>query len=893
MEAIKTLDSFYFPFAVTGEQETQIRALTQKVVVFGHGSHPHPVLHCEREIGEATMIAVIRTQGFSEQILDVGANPNRHSKYGRGNVWSCCPTLTHEDVHRRANTKSLLMCECLYPSCSCVVPTSVMFVHSLYYIDKHIFLKAVRESGVPHYALIHPFPGEYGEFHGEATYNVGKDGVCVMQVVGNSSAYKHNDLSYLYESSGEAGVCWTIIKTVGSAIIVKFLPDSGIRTIRTGNFLRSVGPKMVYDHARSPLVDVGNGEMVPLSIIQDGKVHYDTLVGDRAAKDLEIRKWVKSTMKNSQVAVSLQGYKKVYDTIVEQIVPHDSYSWAQLTVAGKFCLCFTVYFMFYNLYPPIEQIFLLTWDWQWKVYTIIICLKGVSILGKLISFNFPELWKKQAVIKDWAVEFALSVPKFRCDASFILGHFSRKSRWSPLYRYGPCVGSCVPYVHADTPYNEQVAIKGRAIKEVPKPRPELWYALEHYFLAEWRESMASSLGSYKRMSFEEWNSRFRNKPGKFGRHLRAQARLSAGASVVSLEACTSTAFVKREKLIASEPGGKQPRLIQAPSDLHKVVLGPFIVSVTRFFQDFFDIRNKIYFAIGGDASVYGQWFQNHWCYEQFVECDFSRFDSTISTQALRFEQLVYGMFSPTDLEKTVLAKQLVRRVRSSHGHVFTVPATRGSGDPNTTCGNTLICGMAMAYAFNVAGVKDFKIIVGGDDSVVALNGEVDLKLISVVLNGLGFVPEMKLCTIEQVTFYSSVPVRTEEGCILTPKLGKTLVKFGYSVVPHPSPSYWLKQVATGGMALFHHIPFMFSLFENLRRQTSNSTRKGEPVAEWSFQVSKRHNASSLTYGFLNARYGLSYLDVMELKGYLGTLPQKGVMDHPLIDRILAVDGDRE
>jgi hypothetical protein len=98
---------------------------------------------------------------------------------------------------------------------------------------------------------------------------------------------------------------------------------------------------------------------------------------------------------------------------------------------------------------------------------------------------------------------------------------------------------------------------------------------------------------------------------------------------------------------------------------------------------------------------------NHFLFEN----DYTQFDSTISSHALKAEFDIYDAFGVKccklpmlnnpmiNWAKYVLNSQLYTIGYDGFGNLYELEGNRKSGDPNTSCGNTIVNGLANAYVF--------------------------------------------------------------------------------------------------------------------------------------------------------------------------------------------------
>jgi len=102
-------------------------------------------------------------------------------------------------------------------------------------------------------------------------------------------------------------------------------------------------------------------------------------------------------------------------------------------------------------------------------------------------------------------------------------------------------------------------------------------------------------------------------------------------------------------------------------------------------------------------------------------------DASVSAEGQTSEIQMYQRSGAGTYQMVVLREQIKLRGRTSHGHKYTVNGGRASGVPNTGCGASWLNIVALVDTLNSMGLvleRDYRIIVNGDDSVVAIRIEV-------------------------------------------------------------------------------------------------------------------------------------------------------------------------
>ncbi len=183
-------------------------------------------------------------------------------------------------------------------------------------------------------------------------------------------------------------------------------------------------------------------------------------------------------------------------------------------------------------------------------------------------------------------------------------------------------------------------------------------------------------------------------------------------------------FVKVEKYWLYVKMGRISRPIQPRSLEYRAYVGKYISAIERDMKSWVIPGQAFPFVAKGACSEkLASLFLKKW--ELFAEpvtfgLDMSKFDSTITAELKKLENLVFAAIPSTWLYRGLLALQeKSHRWRLPKGFAErkfnTKSVFRCSGDPQTGCGNTLLMGVLVTTVF--AGVK-IEIFANGDDTNV-------------------------------------------------------------------------------------------------------------------------------------------------------------------------------
>jgi hypothetical protein len=307
------------------------------------------------------------------------------------------------------------------------------------------------------------------------------------------------------------------------------------------------------------------------------------------------------------------------------------------------------------------------------------------------------------------------------------------------------------------------------------------------------------------------------------------------------------------------------------------------------------VQSPLCFASGLDANDIGSWMEGRDT-QVLYENDFSRFDRTISSRALDVERRIYEGCGLSGPALQVFLRQYNTCGVGAHNISYDINATRKSGDPNTTIGNSIINLLVSTFAATKAmgfGIKRdpstiVNLLVGGDDSIVQPYFPLDADVFEHVFVQLGFSPKLVSTSYPEVSFFSARFLPTSTGYVLTPKLGRVLAKCGHSVQPQNNVKGWLQGVARGNKAIFNHVSFINELFSNVIRKTQGA----KPVVvsnEHSLKVRLASEMNENTHLFLAMVYDLSIEDILSLDELLGNCAIDQVISNKIITKIMEKD----
>lgn len=303
---------------------------------------------------------------------------------------------------------------------------------------------------------------------------------------------------------------------------------------------------------------------------------------------------------------------------------------------------------------------------------------------------------------------------------------------------------------------------------------------------------------------------------------------------VTAKDATVSTFVKREKtflLFDTRFGGKAdpvPRPIQPRKPRYRFELGRFIVPIEKeLFRGINRVFRHTAVAKGLDLAARAAVLREHWLHFRnpvALKVDAHRFDAHIRESALRYEHSFYvSMIGENDRDELakLLQWQLKYRIKGlcRQGKFVATGRVRGTGDPNTGCGNTLLA-CSMWWSFFDEMQVGFRYLGDGDDGIIILESEHAPAIMAAIprwFSTLGMVmtvlgPER---IFERILFCGCRPVLTSAGYLMVRDFWPAIAKDSHccadlTLLPLRE---WLWAVGSCGLAIAGGIPVFQVLYQ--------------------------------------------------------------------------------
>jgi len=397
-------------------------------------------------------------------------------------------------------------------------------------------------------------------------------------------------------------------------------------------------------------------------------------------------------------------------------------------------------------------------------------------------------------------------------------------------------------------------------------------------------------------NFERWVERF---PGPIQTELRV-ARNSLEDSALAPDDYRLGMIVKSEKTgLVDELGVSKnnARAVLSPCPRFNAAVGPEIYHFGMARREVRKLRHDsvVAWAISCTAEDLGQWFDCWTDYfsgpagpAEYLVLDQSVYDAHQDQGALDFKLASYAR---SGVSAASLAA--IRRAATPRGRVQNMPHVRFrgrrprqiSGWPITTDGNCATSEAALDDVLGPPGWDSYAVVILGDDVLAITRPHLcTVQSVQAGMLRLGLEVTATVTTHKhEVEFVSLVPYPTEDGTVFGPKIGRHLVRGGWSVAPESSDPYGM---AISLEASVSFIPFLRQFYD-LHRRLCKPVHGIKPHARLARQP---HQACPETYEFVQARYGLTEADERAFEALLaGVTSTPAVLDWPRVNELWAVD----
>lgn len=412
-------------------------------------------------------------------------------------------------------------------------------------------------------------------------------------------------------------------------------------------------------------------------------------------------------------------------------------------------------------------------------------------------------------------------------------------------------------------------------------------------------------------SFDEIRAEM-NSPECYYDFERWLAKWPAGKQKSIIESLLKDEVIEYENaaMIKTEINAKmvtRARLIQYYTNLAtQAAFGPVACTIQKAVTKVWYMRElspgiTVTFGSGLNATGIAGWMKE--CIRRgathYHERDGTNWDSTQGPEAAAFRQRVYDALDPAYAEHTRECNFTYGTAVCKDGMVrYRMEFTVKSGHNDTTLGNGIVNIAIALSAMKQMGLRGH-IIATGDDLLIAVVGDYDLKRMVEIEASYGILPEAnKFTSPVSVSFVSGIFIHDgdEDNLAFVPTPGRILQRLWWTTKQPPRIDKidgYRRGVARGLLAACQDVPI---IREWLMKFDSNGKE--------SFS-DKGYNYRGCTqrlgpgvYEQFALRYGLTVREIHDCEAFIRDVPAGNyLIRHPVLERIVEVDGtgidDRE
>jgi 16S rRNA G966 N2-methylase RsmD len=516
--------------------------------------------------------------------------------------------------------------------------------------------------------------------------------------------------------------------------------------------------------------------------------------------------------------------------------------------------------------------------------------------------------------------------------------------------YGPH-SIYVPLIQVSNIFSDYCMVRNRCILDLQiKYNVQIDWQARYDFVDWWEENFIKCFGNISnqsKMQFSEWLSRYT------GPKLREKlVKLQDYYDKVLEDSCddfqknvfTRKPFSKREMICKQFTSSFTPRLVTGAHTELNMVFGPYTYSMGKVLASTFGKSVECEYIDGitrYDNIIYCSGLSRHEIgkryYEYVTTCeshdiavfesDESRFDSHQDSFLINFVHHMYKKFLPVN---EAILKVFKSRVIGCHGttphkvQYKNLNGSRGSGDQDTTLGNSLLLVLRWIYIYRTAFGWRFErphlrcFLLGDDNYTIGPKKDIELfaRVTGDISRRLGFTSKSEIKTPHNASFCSSIftPViyKNVATFYLTPSIGNVLCRtfmnvhhLGFSI--RKSNAY-AKCIFLGLYRDIYHITPIRYLFDHMlvllnevkiskmvdkfdvyKNNKAVSNDKG-----WTYQIRRWNknlcDGDDRTLAYLETRYGITDDMIISFKKLVDTLPSPFVIiDHELYNRFVLID----
>jgi len=333
----------------------------------------------------------------------------------------------------------------------------------------------------------------------------------------------------------------------------------------------------------------------------------------------------------------------------------------------------------------------------------------------------------------------------------------------------------------------------------------------------------------------------------------------------------------------------------------RMAMGTWFQSISAGLKDtcgypFHLDKPKVYYYSGCNAEMLGELFDQqieNLGGEDCVECfviDVSKWDAHVSSQALRLLNEYYDVYRPPRLVKKVLERRLNKTGITTHGVKYSVEGTVGSGDADTSCGNSLLH-MSMVNRM-LDRVEGYGIVQGDDCLLVVKKNQINTAAIVNWYRNHGFEAVTEKVEPDLAEFCSGFFWKTPDGRVYGPKPDRVLSKTFWcrTNLSRGKRLRWLKEVCISLEKSCSYVPVLQVVVNRMLALLGGIHRLGRLYSSDRHKIvaHQYHSINNATRKQMSKIYGIDVQQLVDLEQWLSseikTLPV--MVSHPVLCSIL-------
>jgi hypothetical protein len=274
-------------------------------------------------------------------------------------------------------------------------------------------------------------------------------------------------------------------------------------------------------------------------------------------------------------------------------------------------------------------------------------------------------------------------------------------------------------------------------------------------------------------------------------------------------------MAKHDEYTVGAKTAKGPRPVCIPATHYLVRLGPWCLAIGEEMKRVWNANSRIVYTAGMTLDQISDILKQH---ELWYCGDFSGYDASIQWFGIATQLYFAKRLVKDEAARKLFDKTMESRIRTLYWKYTTVGKMK-SGHPGTSCLNTILTAWIFYLACRFAGITDFKLLVSGDDTAIAMNPESFMRFeqeLMLICNSIGLNIKGSVKDISMVDYNSQVmyPVKGPQEWMLGPKIIRGSKRLVYSL---DSPCEFKNHVQSLALAESLNLNYVPVLRDSLRK----------------------------------------------------------------------------